>query len=81
MNTLIVVVLVAYAGLLICFMILAVCRSNQLVRLKIINKKLLDLLDAACKSVEGEANWDKEPYSTWYYKAHDVVANMKTKKN
>lgn len=30
---------------------------------------LIYLLDKACKSVENQANWDKKPYSEWYYEA------------
>ncbi len=39
----------------------------------------IELLEKACASVENQANWDKKPYSEWYYKAKILIAEYKQK--
>ena len=36
-----------------------------------------ELLYMACASVELQANWDKKPYSLWYYKAKEFLKKKK----
>ena len=36
-------------------------------------EKAKELLRMACESVENQANWDKPPYSLWYYDAKKFV--------
>lgn len=37
---------------------------------------LVLLLNQACKSVENQANWDKKPYSEWYYQAKKLLNSL-----
>ena len=38
--------------------------------------KSINLLILACESVENQSNWDKRPYSIWYYDARKLVTNI-----
>ena len=41
-------------------------------------KQLKDLLQMACESAEWQANWDKRPYSEWYYKAKIILKDLES---
>lgn len=36
------------------------------------------MLEKACASVENQANWDKPPYSGWYYEARALLDHPMT---
>ena len=40
----------------------------------LVNRRLVELMSMACASVENQANWDKRPYSLWYYEAKKLLA-------
>jgi len=35
--------------------------------------QLKKFLEKACASVENQSNWDKKPYSDWYYEAKNAL--------
>ena len=38
--------------------------------------QLKQLLKLACASVENQNNWDKKPYSLWYYDAKKLLRKL-----
>ena len=53
-------------------------RANAAFIVRAVNshEALVEALGKACASVENQANWDKPPYSEWYYSAKALIKSL-----